>query len=588
MSSTGTSTLQSKLTRYTLKERIGSGGMATVYQAWDNNLERDVAIKVLHEHLAFDNTFQERFEREAKFVAGFHHPHIVQIFDFAVIPGDDVPLYYMVMPLLTGESLEKIIGIYRQNNESVPNEIIINLIREISSALDYAHARGMIHRDVKPANILYDNYNRAILTDFGIARLAEAGNLTAEGVTVGTPAYMPPEQAQGLEIDHRADIYSLGVIAYELLTGMPPYGEGSVSVMLQHINAPVPQVSAHLDMENTMLDTVINTALAKKPEDRYQTATAFANDLVHALKGEPVNPPQPPTQQLEAIEKTTEADRPIYVEPHPKKKRQVASSSPLGLLAMGLGLIAFVLVIALLSRTSEPSNQPNSISSPSGSDDIADSMTGDFFFSTKFNSDDPMLASWDQTDTQFVTRDITNNQYVITNRRANTATTSLFDPAYTYDNAVITIDAHLVNAESPASGYGIVFNYVDPENYYVFAVDGRGRFSIWVREAGVWHELRDADANWTENEAVNEGTASNTLTIELYDNTLTGLVNGVEVTQVEDDTIAEGGIGIYLATTPQGEATVEVDSFTITDNKLPASSMTDDSEDTTESMTANE
>ena len=585
--STGTLALQTKFTRYTLKQRIGAGGMATVYQAWDNNLERDVAIKVLHEHLAFDSTFQERFEREAKFVAGFHHPNIVQIFDFAVIPGEDIPLYYMVMPLLTGENLEKIISIYRQNNESIPNEIIINLIREISSALDYAHARGMIHRDVKPANVIFDDYNHAILTDFGIARLAESGNLTAEGLTIGTPAYMPPEQAQGLEIDARADIYSLGVIAYEIITGMPPYGEGSVSVMLQHINAPIPQVSAHLEMQNERLDAVINKVLAKQPEDRYQTATAFANDLVHALKGEPISAPQQPTKILEVVETTTGVDRPVYVEPSPKKKRKATPSSPLGLLAMGLGLIAFVLVIALLSQKSNPSVSSNNSLSQNESDSVADSMTGDFFFATTFGSDDPMLASWDQTDTQFVKRDITNNQYTITNLRPNTATTSLFDPAYTYDNVVITIDAHLVNAESPASGYGIVFNYVDPENYNVFAVDGRGRYSIWVREAGQWRELRNTDSDWTENDAVNVGTSGNTLTIELYENTMTGLVNGVEVTQVEDDTIAKGGIGIYLATTPQGEATVEIDSFSVSDNKIPASSMTDDSEDTTESMTDN-
>lgn len=586
MSSSSTSVLQAKFTRYTLKERIGAGGMATVYRAWDNNLERDVAIKVLHEHLAFDNTFQERFEREAKFVAGFHHPHIVQIFDFAMVPGEDVPLYYMVMPLLNGESLDSIISNYRQNSESIPNEIIIRLNREIASALDYAHARGMIHRDVKPANILYDNHNRAILTDFGIARLAELGNLTAEGVTVGTPAYMPPEQAQGLEIDHRADIYSLGVIAYEMITGVPPYGEGSVSVMLQHINAPVPQASQHLEMANESLDAVIRKVLAKNPTDRYQTATAFANDLVHALQGEPISTSQPSTQVLETAEKTTEVDRPIYVEPDSKAKRTVAPSSPLGLLAMGLGLIAFVLVIALLTQTSGSS--ANTIVPQSTSDNVADSMTGDFFFATDFEADDPMLNSWDQSDTDFVTRDITNNQYVITNRRANTATTSLFDQAYTYDDVIISIDAHLVDAESLASGYGIVYNYIDPENYYVFAVDGRGRFSIWVREAGEWHELRNEESKWTEHEAIITGTANNTLTIELYENTMTGLVNGIEVTQVEDDTIEEGGVGIYLATTPQGEATIEVDRFSISDRQLPASSMTDDSADTAESMTADE
>lgn len=584
MPTTSTIAIQSKITRYTLKERIGAGGMATVYQAWDNNLERDVAIKVLHEHLSFDNTFQERFEREAKFVAGFHHPHIVQIFDFAVITTDDIPILYMVMPYLKGSTLEDVIATHRQQNIPLPNETIISLIREIASALDYAHERDMIHRDVKPANILYDSHNRAILTDFGIARLVDVGNLTAEGMTVGTPAYMPPEQAQGLEIDHRADIYSLGVIAYELITLTPPYGEGSVSVMLQHINAPVPQISQFLDMQNASLDAVIHRVLAKEPDDRYHTATEFAEDLIKALNNKPISNPPQPTKVFEAVETATtpesqeKSKRPV--------KQSTVSSSPLGLLAMGLGLVAFVLVIALLSQSSA-----TTLSSPmiptlqtlTGSD-VAESMTGNFYFETSFAEEDPALGAWDISDTQFITREIIDNQYVITNSRANTATTSLFDQAYTYDNVLISVDAHLVNAESLASGYGIVFRYVDEENYNVFAVDGRGRFSIWIREEGQWRELRNADSKWTDHEAIMTGTTSNNLTIEIYENTLTGLVNGIEVAQVEDDTIAQGGVGIYLATTPQGEATIEIDRFAISESFSPVSAMTDN-DNFTEAMT---
>lgn len=584
MPTTGTIAIQSKITRYTLKDRIGAGGMATVYQAWDNNLERDVAIKVLHEHLSFDNTFQERFEREAKFVAGFHHPHIVQIFDFAVIATDDIPILYMVMPYLKGSTLEDVIATHRQQNIALPNETIISLIREIASALDYAHERDMIHRDVKPANILYDSHNRAILTDFGIARLVDVGNLTAEGMTVGTPAYMPPEQAQGFEVDHRADIYSLGVIAYELITLTPPYGEGSISVMLQHINAPVPQISQFLDMHNASLDTVIHRVLAKEPDDRYPTATEFAEDLINALDNKPISNPPQSTKVFEAIQASP---TPEYQEKIKRPvKQSTVSSSPLGLLAIGLGLVAFVLVIALLSQSSA-----TTLSSPiiptlqtlTGSD-VAESMTGNFYFETSFAEDDPALGAWDISDTQFITRDITDNQYIITNSRADTATTSLFDQAYTYENALISVDAHLVNAESLASGYGIVFRYVDEENYNVFAVDGRSRFSIWIREEGQWRELRNADSKWTDHEAIMAGTTSNNLTIEIYGNTLTGLVNGIEVTQVEDDTIAQGGVGIYLATTPQGEATVEIDRFAISESFSPVSAMTDD-DNFTEAMT---
>ncbi len=589
MSTTGTYTLQSKLTRYTIKERIGSGGMATVYRAKDNNLDRDVAIKVLHEHLSFEFTFQERFEREAKFVAGFHHPHIVQVYDFATIETDDISIYYMVMPYLTGATLEHVIGEYRQRNDAVPKEIIIRLLTEIASALDYAHARGMVHRDIKPANIIYDSHNRAILTDFGIARLADVGNLTVEGMTIGTPAYMSPEQAQGIEIDHHADIYSLGVIAYELISGQPPFGDGSISVMLQHVNAPIPQISDTLEMPNVALDAVINRVLAKLPESRYSTATEFVNDLVNALENKPLQNPPQITKVLESVESSTTSNQAIQTEPKFKPKNSNTSSSPLGFLAIGLGLTAFVLVIALLTQSpNQVAIEPTLASLSGGSSDIADSMTGDIFFTSTFDDDDDMLDAWEQSDSEFLTREIVDGHYIITNNRVSTATTSLFDQAYTYDNATITLDAHLVDAESSASGYGIVFRYIDPENYNVFAVDGRGRYSIWVRENGEWIELRNAGSAWTEHPAINSDSVNNTLTIDIFENTFTGFVNGEEVTQVQDDTIPRGGIGIYLATTPQGQAIVEVDSFAVSESNPPVSSMTDDSDNQTESMTSNE
>ncbi len=583
MSDLGTQTLQAKLARYTLNERIGSGGMATVYRAWDKNLERDVAIKVLHEHLSFDNTFQERFIREAKFVAGFNHPHIVQIFDFAMIETKDIPIFYMVMPYLTGETLEHLISERTSHNMRIDNERIIILIEEIASALDYAHARGMIHRDVKPANILYDSHQRAILTDFGIARLAETNKLTAEGLTIGTPAYMPPEQAQGIEIDHRADIYSLGVIAYELLTGHPPYGVGSVSVMLEHINAPIPRISDSLEMPNQALDAVFRSVLAKNPDERYQTASDFAIELKQIVQGEKVSVEPPITKILEVDAVATEQNNePLdYGNHKPKRIEKASSQSPLALIAMGLGLVAFILVVALLIQMPDM----DAPISGTSNDDIAESMTGEQFFDTEFMTDDVMLESWDQTTTDFLTREIIDGQFLITNNRANTATTTLFDPAYQYGDVTIIMDAHLIDAVSSASGYGIVFRYQDAENYNVFAVDGRGRFSIWVRDSGVWNELRNTNTTWTENEAINADSESNLLRVEIYQDTFTGYVNGAEVVQVVDDTIDRGGIGIYLATTPQGMAKIAVDAFSVNETTPVTSSMTDDTEGVSESMT---
>ena len=213
-----TNILGKYLTRYDVKSRLGSGGMATVYHAVDKNLGRDVAIKVLHEHLIHDDTFKERFEQEAKFIASFNHPNIIQIYDFNTIESEDGKIYYMVMPYLSGDTLIDVLDECRDKEATLPHDRIREIITDLAEALDYAHARGMVHRDVKPANILFDENQRAVLTDFGIARLAQTSGLTADGTIIGTPAYMSPEQATGQDTDHRSDIYSLGIILFEFMS----------------------------------------------------------------------------------------------------------------------------------------------------------------------------------------------------------------------------------------------------------------------------------------------------------------------------------------------------------------------------------
>ena len=186
--------------RYKIQQRLGSGGMATVYKAEDLNLQRPVAIKILHEHLSYESTFQERFEREARFIAGFNHPGIVQVYDFAVVESGTHKLFYMVMPFISGHTLTDLLEHCRDENKPVPHKRVRQIMLELADALGYAHDRGMIHRDVKPGNILFDENNRTILTDFGIARLAQQSGLTQDGLIVGTPAYMSPEQATAQEV----------------------------------------------------------------------------------------------------------------------------------------------------------------------------------------------------------------------------------------------------------------------------------------------------------------------------------------------------------------------------------------------------
>ena len=279
------------LGQYRLVERLGKGGMAEVYKAYQPSLDRYVAIKVLHAYFAEEEDFRNRFQREARAVARLRHPNIVQIYDFGV-EGD---IYYMAMEFLAGGTLKQRL---RQTEALLPHQEVLRIVERVAAALDYAHARGIYHRDVKPANIMLTDDNQVILTDFGLAKMAEGSQYTRSGLSVGTPEYMAPEQGQGLPVDHRADVYSLGVVLYELLTGQLPYtADTPVAVIFKHIKDPLPLPRTINPALDEKLERVILKALAKSPADRYQSAGELAVALRQALvvAGEdlPTPPPAP-------------------------------------------------------------------------------------------------------------------------------------------------------------------------------------------------------------------------------------------------------------------------------------------------------
>ncbi|RMG83573.1 MAG: serine/threonine protein kinase [Chloroflexi bacterium] len=563
MSQTTERWINTTIGRYKILEVIGSGGMARVYRAWDTNLERPVAVKILHEHLSND-TFKERFEREAKLVAALNHPNIVQIYDFDSIEIDGHSVYYMVMAYISGPTLANVLAQAAEEERTLPHKQILSIMMDITSALSYAHERGMVHRDVKPSNILFDEDGRAVLTDFGIARLVEGSNLTQEGITIGTPTYMSPEQATGGTIDARSDIYSLGIILYEMLSGQPPFPDtGGISVLLQHVNAPIPKLSEIVPIHNQALDTVIFKALAKTPQSRYQSATEFAEALKSALNGEPITS----SQGLATVQfNTVASDSQPSVPPNKRKL-----SAPIGLLAIGALIIAGLLFVALLNRQSPATPTDDT------SNSLVESMTGDLFFSTDFSRDNPFTSYWHEDNTEPFVQQIDNGVYRLINTSPRTAATTLFDSAYTYSrNITITLEATLSEDSSPASGYGIVFNYQDENNYNVFAVDGLGRYSIWVRQNREWRELRDAEETWTEHPAIHPRGEKNQLTIHIDGNLLHGYVNGVNVVNVEDSTFTGGAVGIYLATTSEGNTEVQAYHYAVSDDPPLVDAMTDE------------
>lgn len=268
-----------KIGRYEIKSELGRGGMATVYRAYDPRFERDVALKVLPREMLHDGNFRVRFEREAKTVASLEHPAIVPVYDV----GEEDGQPYFVMRLMAGGSLAETI-----NKGPVSIQEAARIMDRLGPALDVAHAKGIIHRDLKPGNILFDPNGEPYVSDFGIAKIAQSqGTTVTGGAIIGTPAYMSPEQAQGDPLDGRSDIYALGVILYEMLSGAQPYQATTpMAVVVKHITDPVPHI---LDANPNLpvgIEAIIEKAMAKNPDDRFSTAGEFAAALSALARGQ--------------------------------------------------------------------------------------------------------------------------------------------------------------------------------------------------------------------------------------------------------------------------------------------------------------
>jgi serine/threonine protein kinase len=263
--------------KYKIIERIGHGGMADVYKALHPELNRVVALKVLNRALVHSPEMLERFRREARAIAALRHPNIVQVFDLDVADG----AYFMVMEYIEGETLSQRLTRLRRRGERLPLHEVLYIIAAVGKALHYAHEQGMLHRDVKPANVMFRGDGSVILTDFGVAKILDvASDITASGAVAGTPAYMAPEQWTNDEPDKRSDIYSLGIVLYQVVTGELPFNaETPGRLMFKHLSEPPPlprKLCADIPLE---LERGILRALAKDPQDRYQTAQELVADL---------------------------------------------------------------------------------------------------------------------------------------------------------------------------------------------------------------------------------------------------------------------------------------------------------------------
>ena len=546
--------------QYQIVESIGAGGMATIFKAYQAAIDRYVAIKIIPPYFAEDVTFVKRFLQEAKAIASLEHPHILAVYDFGTY--NDLP--YLVMRYVDGGTLDDLMP------QSLADARVVEIIGGIADALAYAHRQGVVHRDIKPSNILFDVHGQALLADFGVAKkLVDTGGtqLTSADSIMGTPNYMAPEQASGLPVDGRSDIYALGVVLYELLTGRPPYqGATPLATVLMHVSEPLPpprSINPHI---SSALEQVVLKAMEKDPDQRYQTAAEMAQALRQALhsreeaaaeKAVPLPPALPPAEA-----------KPVWT------NRFVQ-----GGVALTVVLLIIIGVIGLAGRGGEtdlaetgvtapltaatdntpppPTNTPAAPLEPPTSllDEL---LAGSILFREQFGSNERgwFINAFEDETGRYEAK-IVNGRY----RLSREAKESLFMwqelPEVEFDDFVLVVEAFPISEGAPFA-YGLTFRSNANSEFYTFEVNNIGAFKVRFRGIEGWQVLVEE----TPMPAIVPD-APNRLIVKASGPALSFYVNGQLATTLEDAHSQSGRIGVLLEVEEGQQGAVEFDDLTV-------------------------
>lgn len=530
---------------YRIINQIGQGGMATVYKAYQPSMDRNVAIKVLPGQLAESAEFVQRFQQEARIIANLEHPHILPVFDF----GESEGVTYFVMRFLEGGTLKD-----RMKDGPLSWDEIDRLFTQLAEALGYAHDRGIVHRDLKPANALIDSNGNLFLTDFGIAKLLESASprLTQTDAVMGTPAYISPEQAQALTVDRRSDIYSLGIILYEMVTGRVPFtADTPLAVILKQVSDPLPLPTSIKPDLPASVERVILKALAKNPHDRFSSTTEFVSAWKNALKDadrtiretEVIAPP--PGQHVDAPLRT-----PPQPAPAPRavsKPGKPATGLIIGCLVIACLLTSAAGVFFLASRFLNQPAPTSVVALPTATTiptlpPATPIPAADILLQDDFSQSDAVWGIGTDSNSSI--------EYVNNTLRIIVYNKNWF--VRTWPDAGIQQDIHLEvtainNGTDPFTSFGLVCNQQeDEDSYYYFAITPNRQYVIAKAAAGQEDLYLTNNDNWGESNLIPENASSYRIGADCGNGRLALYVDGQLVDSVSDPSYSSGVVGLMV------------------------------------------